>query len=262
MTLNDSRGPAGMRRDRRPVVALGVALVLLIASVSMAVLGVLGPAPWQSGSSWGGSAGTRGVPWTSSGQYGGMMGGQAGHMGSGGHGGMMGGPYGSRMGSAPGGMMAGHVWLAGDGERVDSIAQARARAARAGTAIELEPGEVMQFTNGFYVELKDANGDPTTEVLVDPASGAVQTEYGPAMIWNTGTRTGGLSEQQAREAAAAWLGSNRSGEGVKSISAYPGYFTLDTAAGGRKVGMLSVSASTGAVWYHTWHGTFVAMEDA
>jgi len=28
------------------------------------------------------------------------------------------------------------------------------------------------------------------------------------------------------------------------------------------VGMLSVNATTGAVWYHTWHGTFIAKEDA
>jgi hypothetical protein len=26
--------------------------------------------------------------------------------------------------------------------------------------------------------------------------------------------------------------------------------------------MLSVNATTGAVWYHTWHGTFIAKEDA
>ena len=278
MTLNDNVGPAGMRRDRRPVVALGVALVLLVASVAMAALGMLGPAPWQSGPPWGAPAGTRGMPWTGSGQYGGMMGGRDAHMGWDGHGGMMGGPdahmgwgghggmmgepYGSGMGSGPGGMMAGHVRLAGDGQRVDSIAQARARAAKAGAPKGLEPGEVMQFTNGFYVELKDADGDPTTEVLVNPASGAVQTEYGPAMMWNTGTRTGGLTEQQAHEAAAAWLGSNRSGERVTSITAYPGYFTVDTAAGGKMVGMLSVNATTGAVWYHTWHGAVVGMEDA
>ncbi len=262
MTLNDSVGPAGMRRDRRAVAALGAALVLLVASVAMAALGMLGPAPWQSGSPWGAPVDTRGMPWTGSGQYGGMMGGPDAHMGWDGHGGMMRGPYGSGMGSAPGGMMSGHVWLAGDGQRVDSIAQARARAAKAGAPKGLEPGEVMQFTNGLYVELKAANGDPTTEVLVDPASGAVQTEYGPAMMWNTGTRTGGLTEQQASEAAAAWLGSNRSGESVKSITAYPGYFTVDTAAGGKMVGMLSVNATTGAVWYHTWHGAFVGMEDA
>lgn len=266
MTLNDGVEPPGGRRDRRPVVALGLALVLLVASAAMAAVGMLGPAPWQSGSPWAAPGDARGVPFTGFGQYGGMMGGPDAHLGWGGYGGMMGGPYGSGtgsdMGGMMGGMMGGHVWLAGDGRRVDSIAQARARAAQAGAPKELEAGEVMQFTNGFYVELKGADGDPTTEVLVDPASGAVQTEYGPAMMWNTGTRTGALTEQQAREAAAAWLSSNRSSESVKSITAYPGYFTIDTAAGGTMVGMLSVNATTGAVWYHTWHGAFIAMEDA
>jgi hypothetical protein len=28
---------------------------------------------------------------------------------------------------------------------------------------------------------------------------------------------------------------------------------------GKIVGMMSVNALNGAVWYHTWHGTFVAM---
>ena len=40
----------------------------------------------------------------------------------------------------------------------------------------------------------------------------------------------------------------------------PGYFTLETLRGGRISGMISVNASSGAVWYHWWHGRFVAME--
>lgn len=175
----------------------------------------------------------------------------------------MGGPSSGGMSAGgPGGMMAGQIRLAGDGQPVTSIAQARARATTAGAPLGLHPGEVMQFTNHFYVELKDSNDDATTEVLIDPASGAVQTEPGPAMMWNTGSRTGTLTQEQAKQAATAWLASNRAGETVKSIDAYPGYYTLDTAAGGKIAGMLSVNATTGAVWYHTWHGAFVAMEDA
>jgi hypothetical protein len=52
------------------------------------------------------------------------------------------------------------------------------------------------------------------------------------------------------------------GENVTSVDAYPGDYTLDTLADGKVAGMLSVNATTGAVWYHTWHGSFVAMEDA
>jgi hypothetical protein len=32
---------------------------------------------------------------------------------------------------------------------------------------------------------------------------------------------------------------------------------LDTERDGRFVGMLSVNARTGAVWYHGWHGSFI-----
>ena len=42
---------------------------------------------------------------------------------------------------------------------------------------------------------------------------------------------------------------------------FPGYFTLDTTVGGKKGGMLSVNAATGAVWYHGWHGGFLAERD-
>ena len=70
-----------------------------------------------------------------------------------------------------------------------------------------------------------------------------------------------FTEQQASQTATSWLASNRPGESVMSVDAYPGYFTIDTAKAGKVVGMLSVNATTGAVWYHTWHGTFVAMED-
>jgi hypothetical protein len=248
VTLAGEAPGRGRRVDRSPVVALVVASVFLVASIVMAAVGVLGPAPWRSASLWGAADSSRGMPWTVSDQRGG---------------GMMDGRSGDGMwGGGPGGMMAGQIWLAGDGQPVALIAQARARAAQAATARGLHPGEVMQFTNNFYVELKDSTGAATTEVLVDPTSGTVQTEPGPAMMWNTGSRTGALTQEQATQAATAWLTSNRPGENVKSIDAYPGYYTVDTAAGGKMVGMLSVNATTGAVWYHTWHGSFVGMDDA
>ena len=42
------------------------------------------------------------------------------------------------------------------------------------------------------------------------------------------------------------------------MRAFPGYFTLDTTYGGKEAGMISVNAATGAVWYHGWHGGFLA----
>jgi hypothetical protein len=194
--------------------------------------------------------------------------------------GPMGGGMMGRARTTGAGMMSGRLWLAGDGVAVPSIAAARARATTASVSQGLHPGEVIQFSNGFYVELKDTAGASVTEVLVDPATGAVATEPGPAMMWNTGSRAATVSVDQARAIATTWLQANRPGESVGSIDTYPGYDTEDTvdtagtadtvgtadtagtAAAGKQIGMLSVNATTGAVWYHTWHGTFIAKEDA
>ena len=171
---------------------------------------------------------------------------------------------GGMMGAAGGGaMMDTRVWLTGDGAQVTSIAAARARADAAAAPYGMHTGEVMQFSDGFYVELKDASGASAAEVLVDPATGAVVTEFGPAMMWTTGTAPYAVSSDRARSIANAWLQANAAGQTVSGMTdLFPGHFTMDTVAGGNTVGMLSVNATTGAVWYHTWHGMFIAKEDA
>ena len=70
-----------------------------------------------------------------------------------------------------------------------------------------------------------------------------------------------MTEKKAREIATSWLAANQVGTRIEGIDAYPGYFTLDLQRGGTVSGMLSVNSATGAVWYHSWHGTFKAMED-
>jgi len=174
----------------------------------------------------------------------------------------------NRSGNLPGGGMGGgmmgaqQVRLAGDGVPVQTIAEARARAAQAAAARGLSTGEVMQFSQNFYVELKDSAGNPTTEVLVDPGDGSVSTEYGPAMMWNTGSRDATVSPDQAQTIADDWLRANQPGQSaVADVKAFPGYYSIDTETNGNTVGMVSVNALTGAVWYHTWHGTFIAEED-
>src|SRR5665647_1099914 len=94
------------------------------------------------------------------------------------------GGQGGMMGSNRGGtMMDTRVWLAGNGVQVTTISAARARATAAASPSGLHTGEVMQFSQNFYVELKDASGASAAEVLVDPATGAVFTQFGPAMMW-------------------------------------------------------------------------------
>ena len=134
------------------------------------------------------------------------------------------------------------------------------------------------------------DGRRATEVLVNPATGAVWLEYGPAMMWNTRygmmTRTGGagsmmggagmmggssdptwapsdartrVSAARAQRLAERRLAAERTGLTAGKPEAFPGYYTLHTLRGGRVAGMLSVNAATGAIWEHWWHGPFVTM---
>jgi hypothetical protein len=209
-----------------------------------------------AGAGYGADGGFGADGYGAGGGYGGMLG----RTGMGGAAGMMNGAAG----------MVGSVWLAGPDTPVTSIAAARQRAAAAATPAGLHPGEVIWFDNGFYVELKDATGAPATEVIVDPTTGTVSTEPGPAMMWNTrygwyrtGTTPAAVSPARARQIATGWVEANLPGRRVQPPDAFPGYYTLETTgAGGTVNGMLSVNAGTGRVWYHSWHGAFIAREDS
>jgi len=240
-----SRGTAGHRSRWLPWTVLGLASVLLAGSVAFALSGL--------GRATSPAAGYPSAP----GGYGGQP-----PAGRGPGGGARTGPGGMMGNSGGNGMAGGRVWLAPNNTPVTTIAEARTRAAAAAGPSGLHPGEVMQFSLNFYVELKDAAGAPAAEVLVDPASGAVVTEYGPAMMWASSNAAPTVSIEQATTIANEWLAGNAPAEKVDSADSFPGHFTMDTVSAGHTVGMLSVNAATGAVWYHTWHGTFIAKEDA
>lgn len=173
----------------------------------------------------------------------------------------MGGPM---MGGSP---RAG--WLAGDGDPVDDLAEARNRAEEYAETLapDLLVGEVMRFSNNYYAELEERGGALATEVLIEPRTGAVQLEFGPAMMWNTSygmmARSGAdtrVSADEAQDIAERWA-EDRDGLTVAEPDAFPGYYTLHTLKDGRIEGMLSVNAATGAVWNHSWHGEFEEMSE-
>lgn len=153
--------------------------------------------------------------------------------------------------------------------------------------------EVMAFTNNDYVAVDGKNGKPAFELLVAPnrswlmeepasmmwstrygmladTSGTLQPMPGMSMMWGGGMMgspsswysrgTGKVTSlKQAVKVADAFLAKARPGESAeKDGRSYPGYFTMDTIHSGKTAGMLSVNASTGAVWYHGWHGTFLS----
>jgi hypothetical protein len=68
---------------------------------------------------------------------------------------------------------------------VHTLAAARSEAQKFAGRLDLRVDEVLQFDRNFYAKLVDARGNGATEVIVDPASGIVSLEYGPAMMWNT-----------------------------------------------------------------------------
>ncbi len=184
----------------------------------------------------------------------------------------------------------------GSGEPVSDLAGAKRQAQRFADKLGLQVGEVMRFTNNYYAELREKNGRLATEVLVEPASGAVYLEYGPAMMWNTrygmmsdfrargssgmmgggqgsGMMGGGyadptwtpgatkadVSPAKAQQLAQRWLGGQDSSLTAGEPDVFPGYYTLHVLRDGKVTGMLSVNAATGAVWSHWWHGRFVSM---
>lgn len=197
-----------------------------------------------------------------------------------------GGPFGGMGGPMMGGpmmggpMMGGNQsagWLAGDGDRVDDLAEARDRAEEYAETLapDLVVGEVMGFANNYYAELEEPDGTLATEVLVDPGNGAVQLEFGPAMMWNTrygmmagfgagsgaGSGAADVSAAEAQDVAQRWLDDREDGLTVAGPDAFPGYYTLHTLDGDAVAGMLSVNAFTGVVWYHSWHGEFQEMSE-
>ena len=208
----------------------------------------------------------------------------------------------------------------GDPQQVRTIGEARKQAQSFADRLDLHVAELIHFTNNYYARLDDKSGKPATEVLVDPSSGRVSLEYGPAMMWNTrygvvggrvgpgmsrnrsaggmmggtiggmmggsaggmmsgsvggmmgsaggpswtppsGTVGGPLTGPQAIAIADRWLAQRDPSLSVPDADAFPGYYSMEIQQHGKIVGMLSVNASTGAVWNHWWHGTFVAISE-
>jgi hypothetical protein len=165
----------------------------------------------------------------------------------------------------------------------DAASRTREALAAVGLA-DLVVAEVMEFSNHFYVLVKEpGTGRGALELIVE-RTGVVHGEPGPNMMWNTkyGHMPAGvpgfaprrmrgrsvlpplaeeLGAEGARQLALRYLADAAPGASPDAGTAFYGYFTFDVERSGRPVGMLSVNAFTGQVWYHTWHGTFVSEQE-
>ncbi|GAB4306401.1 MAG: hypothetical protein Kow0097_05920 [Candidatus Bipolaricaulota bacterium] len=134
-------------------------------------------------------------------------------------------------------------------------------------------GEIMEFSNHFYVEVREkSTGRGAVELLV-LRDGSVRPEPGPNMMWNAkyghrgmmGFRrddSGVMDLPPAAALATAQAYLDRSSPGLAvgdEAEAFYGYYTIHTLRNGKIVGMLSVHGSTGEVWVHTWHNAFVGL---
>lgn len=173
-------------------------------------------------------------------------------------------------------LLAAGLWLAGWPVRGSVTAEDAAELVRRELdtwgAPDLAPKEVMEFTNHFYVlVVEKSTGKGAVELLVD-RNGFVYPEPGPNMMWNTkyGPMGGWMgpafrlvqpdrpvSFERARQLAEQFLRQVPPGATPGHGTEFYGYFTFHVERDGKILGMLSVSAYTGQVWEHTWHGPFV-----
>lgn len=134
--------------------------------------------------------------------------------------------------------------------------------------------KLLEFTDYYYAVLREpVTGTGAMEILVDRKNGTVEVEIGPNLMWNTKYSLHGdegmtsvralqahdISAEQARTLAIDWLKVHIPGLSVDNdVIQFYGYYSLYIVDGSDLVGILSVHDTTGQVWYHTWHGAFVA----
>jgi hypothetical protein len=158
----------------------------------------------------------------------------------------------------------------------DAVTRAKQYVAAYNNA-DLQLAEVEEYSANFYglVEEK-STGTAAFQILIDKYSGSVYPEMGPTMMWNTkyspmGGMMGGWFNQasskmtvtvdQARTNAEQFVKANLPNATVeKEGDTFYGYYNFDVLQNGKTFGMLSVNGYTGAVWYHTWHGSFIAKQ--
>jgi hypothetical protein len=70
-----------------------------------------------------------------------------------------------------------------------------------------------------------------------------------------------ITPEDATQIAKDYISHNSLGTDTETPDQFYGYYTIHTKSNGEVNGMLGVNGYTGAVWYHTWHGPFVAMEE-
>ena len=136
---------------------------------------------------------------------------------------------------------------------------------------KLKIDEIMEFENNLYALIKETDTD-AFELLIDPFTGALRPEFGPNMMWNIkygmmGARSGAvrpntIGKEEAEKIATEYVERVRGkGPYTFGVDEFYGYYTLDVKKDDTVLGMLSVNAFSGQVWYHTWHGGYIGIQE-
>jgi hypothetical protein len=150
---------------------------------------------------------------------------------------------------------------------------------------DLAVKEIMEFERNFYIVFYERKtGAGAFEALIwktGSSIGRITPEPGPNMMWNTKyggpmVHMGGwlnrrpnplpsnympIDEDEARRIGQKYLDEYFPGAEIKETTQFYGYYTFDFGRGDKIHGMFSVNGYSGQVWYHSWHGSFIRMEE-
>jgi hypothetical protein len=119
---------------------------------------------------------------------------------------------------------------------------------------------MMSGTRG-YGGMMGSNG----RGMMGPNGGGMMGEYGssasPRSAQGSSQDKMPVDPEQARKVADAYLSRVSPGTKAEEPTRFYGYYTIDTEKDGKTSGMLSVNGYSGEVWYHSWHGPFVAKDE-
>jgi hypothetical protein len=140
---------------------------------------------------------------------------------------------------------------------------------RPGSRVYPEPGPNMMWNTKYGM----MSGNVARRGMMGPGGRGMMGPNGQGMMGrssasssaqnprsNTADRMA-VSPEQARKIADAYLSRVSPGTRAEEPTRFYGYYTIDTEKDGRTSGMLSVNGYSGEVWYHSWHGPFVAKEE-
>jgi hypothetical protein len=140
---------------------------------------------------------------------------------------------------------------------------------RPGSRVYQEPGPNMMW-NTKYGMMSGSGGygrmmGPGGQGMMGPNGGGMMGEYSSAPSQNSQGNTTAdkmpVSPEQARKIADAYLSRVSPGTKAEEPTRFYGYYTVDTQKDGKTSGMLSVNGYSGEVWYHSWHGPFIAKQE-